>query len=499
MTEEKKDTADVSASVPDILIVGAGFAGLAAADAINQWNQAAKMKDPNAPSISFAVLEASDRAGGRTKTVTQQDVNGQAKEVGFVDVGGQYLGATQTYMAALVERFGIATFDTFLPADKISIFQPREGDDFTLYTGDYPLTSNVVDFISVIESLILMVKTHLADPWNLPDAESLDKTTVEAWALMQACLKGDPYAQELLKLAIRCAFSVEWDQISLLYLLFYGASAGSFRAFENVTRGGDTIRFTYGTASLVDALVGSLPPGSIHFDRVVKAIENGQDGVKLMATHGPENEVWSPKRVIVAMSPRVSINTIQYTPDISKDRRKLAEGMVMGRTIKGFLFYDKPWWRQRFSGYVLSAKGPACWIMDNTWQDPYSGQYQFPSLMTFIAGATVDDARYATKEKRRVALEEQVKALFGSGQAAVAYVEEDWQTSLSAGCPAAVPGLGAIVDFKDAIRKPEENLPVHWAGSEAGLEWVGGYMNGAVQSGMRAASDAIAALLKGAD
>jgi monoamine oxidase len=56
-----------------------------------------------------------------------------------------------------------------------------------------------------------------------------------------------------------------------------------------------------------------------------------------------------------------------------------------------------------------------------------------------------------------------------------------------------VPAIGALVTYKSAIRDPF--MAIHWAGSESGLEWTGGYMNGAVQSGVRAAGEAINAVL----
>jgi monoamine oxidase len=470
----------------DILIVGAGFAGLGAADAIVQYNQCNM-----GPRRSFALIDAADRPGGRTKTVERDS----GKEVGFLDVGGEYLGRGQSYMMDLVSRYNVCTFPTVIPPDKVSVYQ-AENRQLTYFLGNYPLTSNVVGALQVIDALTQSTKATLAEPWNALLAGPLDTVTVKQWG--EQTFPDDIYAKELLQLAIRCAFSVEWDEISMLYLLFYGATAGSFEAFENVTGddGGDRIRFAYGTNELVQKMIASFSGdercAGVHFKQHVRRIEQ-RDGTPIaVATNG--GHVWSAKRVIVAMSPRPSVE-IEYDPPPPK-RRAMAEAMRMGRTIKGFLLYKTPWWRPRYTGYVLSAKGPAAWILDNTWQDPYTGEIKHPSLMTFIAGAFADQVRNDSKEERQKALESQVKDLFQDERALhpIGYVEGDWQTDpLSHGCPAAVPVPGSLVKFRASIREPHE--AVHWAGSESGLEWTGGYMNGAVQSGVRAAGEALNALM----
>jgi len=55
----------------------------------------------------------------------------------------------------------------------------------------------------------------------------------------------------------------------------------------------------------------------------------------------------------------------------------------------------------------------------------------------------------------------------------------------------AVLGPGTLIDFGAALRAPVGR--VHWAGTETSTYW-NGYMDGAVRSGERAASEALAAL-----
>src|SRR5204862_228195 len=55
-------------------------------------------------------------------------------------------------------------------------------------------------------------------------------------------------------------------------------------------------------------------------------------------------------------------------------------------------------------------------------------------------------------------------------------------------CPVGIPDLGTLVAHGPAIRKPVHR--VHWAGTETSTYWMG-YMDGAVRSGERAATEVL--------
>ena len=76
----------------DVCVVGAGFAGLAAA-----W----RLKQAGARVV---VLEASNRVGGRSSTVNLADGT-------FVDWGGQWVGPTQDRFYALIKEMGAEAGD----------------------------------------------------------------------------------------------------------------------------------------------------------------------------------------------------------------------------------------------------------------------------------------------------------------------------------------------------------------------------------------------------
>ena len=74
----------------------------------------------------------------------------------------------------------------------------------------------------------------------------------------------------------------------------------------------------------------------------------------------------------------------------------------------------------------------------------------------------------------------------------LAYVDQDWtQEPWSLGGYVAHMPPGVMTTFGSAIREPSSRI--HWAGTETATEWAG-YLDGALQSGIRAAGEVKVAL-----
>jgi len=89
-----------------------------------------------------------------------------------------------------------------------------------------------------------------------------------------------------------------------------------------------------------------------------------------------------------------------------------------------------------------------------------------------------------------------LQSLAGSfGEAALdplEYFVQDWPGDpWSRGGPVGFAAPGVLLSYGPALRQPIG--PLHWAGTETATYW-NGYMEGAVQSGDRAAQEVMAAL-----
>ena len=79
----------------DVVVVGAGLAGLTAARELTEAG------------LEVRVLEARGRVGGRTLSQSVGEHPGD-----IVEVGGQWLGPTQHEVLSLAQDFGIPTYPT---------------------------------------------------------------------------------------------------------------------------------------------------------------------------------------------------------------------------------------------------------------------------------------------------------------------------------------------------------------------------------------------------
>lgn len=77
----------------DVVVAGAGFAGLSAADALVREG------------LTVRVVEARPRVGGRALTRFLPDGT-------QLDLGGQWIGPAQRHMADLVHRHAVRTYPT---------------------------------------------------------------------------------------------------------------------------------------------------------------------------------------------------------------------------------------------------------------------------------------------------------------------------------------------------------------------------------------------------
>src|ERR1700689_4398303 len=167
----------------DVVIVGAGLAGLTAA------------RDLVRAGRSVLVLEARDRVGGRI--VSQQIGDGKIAEM-----GGQYAGPTQDRILALAADLGIATFPTYDTGRKVLHFNGKRGT----YSGTIPrinplVLADVGRAQARLESLARRVPTDA--PWTARRALDWDGQTFQTWIRRDAASRA---ARMLLTLAAEAGF-----------------------------------------------------------------------------------------------------------------------------------------------------------------------------------------------------------------------------------------------------------------------------------------------------
>ncbi|HEU4323268.1 MAG TPA: flavin monoamine oxidase family protein [Roseiflexaceae bacterium] len=440
------------AEAVDILIVGAGLAGLTAARRLAEAGR------------SVLVLEASGRVGGRTLShPLQNDV---------IDLGGQWVGPTQRRVLALARELGVATFPQHTDGRKILAVNGRH----RTYRGTVPALPPAA--LAELQLALLRIDRAVRQtPPEQPAAlrPGWDGQTVAHW-LRSHLRTAD--AQAVLVGAVRSVFAAEPEELSLLYFLSYVRAAGGIMPLVEVRGGAQQDRLAGGAQQLAQRLADRLGD-NVRLHTPVTAVRQDADSVVVEAG----GALFCGRAALVALPPAVA-GQIRYEPDPPPARAALTDNAPMGAVIKCVVAYPQPFWRAAgFSGDALCDAAPFQLVFDDS---PADGA--FGALVAFILGAAARRWSGRTRGERARAVCNSFAALFGPDAARpLAYLDKDWSAEpWSRGCYAGIMPAGLLSSIGAALRQPFGRI--HWAGTETATVWTG-YMDGAIQSGERAAEE----------
>ncbi|WP_299517911.1 NAD(P)/FAD-dependent oxidoreductase [uncultured Serinicoccus sp.] len=442
----------------DVVVVGAGVAGLTAATELSRAG------------LSVCVLEARDRVGGRLLTDT---IDGA-----MLEVGGQWVSPDQDALIEMVADLGLETYSRYREGDSVYI-----GPDGTrtLFTGDiFPVAREtekvMVDLIARLDEMVAQVDPDR--PWEAPDARALDEISFEAWLREQTT---DQEAVDNLALFIAGAMLTKPPHaFSTLQALLMAASAGSFSHLVDA----DFIldKRVVGGLQKVPLLLAERLGDAVHLGVPVRTLEWGEAGVVARA----EGLTVRARQAILALAP-VLYPRITFDPPLPRLQQQLHQHLSMGFVIKVHAVYDRPFWREQglsgtaFSPYELSHEA-----YDNTNDGDERG-----TLVGFVSDRVADDLFRLSAQERQDRILESLSHYFGpEALDPVVYYESDWGSEeWTRGAYAASFDLGGLHRYGADLRSPVG--PIHFACSDlAGAGYQ--HVDGAIRMG-RLVAEQIAA------
>ncbi|MBZ9657128.1 flavin monoamine oxidase family protein [Phyllobacterium lublinensis] len=337
----------------DVVVVGAGFAGLSAATELQRAG------------VDFVVLEAQDRAGGRVEAANSLG--------GFFDTGGQFLCDDMPEVMALARKHGKTLVET--PARGRAVVLPHESGDIGRGSAG---------------SFALRQQMRHTDP----DDPALESMSVRSWVEQQPA---DPLAREMFLCMIEGLWCQPADRMPIWYLI-----SNDRRITSQVS---ELQYFLHETMfSLADDMARSLP---VVLNAAVKGIETTPAAVLVRTA----TTIHAARQVILAVPP-VMAARIAFNPPLAAETGRALAAWQSGLVIKVMLRYADAFWQQSGSdGSAMWLDPRGIYVCNASHDDGH------PALVMFVAGSTAMEWHRLGPEGIRQAVLAKLAAALGPAAA----------------------------------------------------------------------------------
>jgi monoamine oxidase len=424
-----------------VIVVGAGLSGLTAARELRRRD------------IDVLVLESADRVGGRAMGVTTS--------LGSrLDLGGQWIGADHHRISALAAELGLTQYGMhaeWMPhiidrGRKISLLSPG-----ALSAG------------AALAVVALLSRRGATERWN--------GVTLESW------LRRVPgrTARRILEVIALTSWTADLDRYSIHAMLRMVRMQGGMRTMLSAANGAQDSLLVEGVGAIIDRLADELGPRVLTGQRVA---EIGRDGSGVIVRTA--SRAFRAARVIVTAPPPVA-RRIVHDPPLPAHRHALERDTHMGSVYKAVAVFERPFWRDRARAEFFILDRPGRLVVDST---APGGPGHLCMLASGPEARALDGL--TAEERREILLAPLVPHLGGRIIDPVEWHERAWHLDEHVGGGyVVVPDPGTTAGIMPHAHLPVGN--VHWAGAETASEHPG-YLEGAIQSGERAAREVAAAL-----
>jgi monoamine oxidase len=442
-----------------VVIIGAGLAGLVAGYELTQAGH------------DVTILEAQMRPGGRVLTLREPFSDGLYAEAGAARIPDNH-DVTLHY----VKHFGL-TLVPFYPDKLARVFalqgkriRVQAGTELDLSQVPYELTPEErrLGMPGLVQKYLGAALRAIGDPraadWPTGPAKAYDKTSMAEFLKEQGASHG---AIELLEFPFA---SAEDDPISLLQQLRDMWSEAGERTRYKISGGNDLLPKAF-AAKLKE---------KIHYGSPVVRIEQDTNKVRAIANEAGNHHVFEADRLICTV-PFPVLRKVEVHPAFSEQKRKAIAELSYDPITRVFLQCRSRFWeKDGCNGFGISDLPQEIWHA--TFDQPGTRGLLVSYMFTGVGqrvGSMSEDSRqeFVSHEMEKVH-----PGLLESLEGAVSKV---WPADPWAGGALALPSPGQMTTICVGIEQPEGR--VHFAGEHTS-RWTG-WMQGALQSGLRAAKE----------
>ncbi|MFE7773794.1 flavin monoamine oxidase family protein [Streptomyces sp. NPDC057445] len=434
----------------DVIVLGAGLAGLAAA------------RDLTAGGADVLVVEARDRVGGRVEQTRLPDGR-------LVQLGGEVVGRAHTAYLALAAELGLTLVPSYV-AEPGVIARATPED---VSAGETPHWFGPGD--DAVHRQVTAAFTALAgsvdpdDPWGHPEAAGLDRLSVGDWLRSEGASPAVVRLWEIGQLALADG---SYERTSLLAALRKNAAVpGSDHSGHYDYEDWEGLRVAEGSATVALRMADALGE-RVRLRTPVEAVDvrTGRCTVRLAG-----GETLTAGAVVSAL-PVGPLRSVTVT-GVSDERLASLHRQRHAVAAKFAAAYDTPFWRDSGLNGLSECEG----LLGSTWPQNEG-----------ILSALVPPERYGVllgipQGRRDAELLGDIARLYGDdAHRPLSTFTRMWGTDpwtqgyVTHWTPGDVMAVGPL----HGTHEP----PFYTCGSD---QWVAGYMEGAVRTGRAAAEEAL--------
>ncbi len=425
----------------DVAVIGAGFAGLIAARELGRRGR------------SVTVVEARERLGGRTWLAPFAGVD--------VELGGTFVHWTQPHLWTEITRYGLGIEE--VPAADRTFARTDEGVR-EIAPDEWFRQMKAIDRICHDAAELL------PNPMVIPDGVLAQAADRESVAERIAATGLPPDERAMVESLGAGLASTTCDRTGYLWGYAKAYALAGYSA-EGVFAANGSYTISGGTRALVEAIAADTP-AAVRLGTVVTAVTQ-EDGTVTLSTADGEDVT---ALALVMTLPVNALGSVRFSPELSPVKREAMETGLSGRGVK--------LWAKLAPGFgSVSASAPGSYplsFIESIAGTPDGGQ------VVVCFGPSAEVLPMSDHGAVAAAIE---------GMLPGARVEEigghDWTNDPFSRETWATYAPGTYLRWMPELARMEGRIA--FAGSDIALGW-GSYIDGAIETGLRAAREVEAAL-----
>jgi monoamine oxidase len=430
-----------------VLVAGAGLSGLAAAH------------DLRAMGAEVTVIEARDRIGGRVWTIRDGFTGKQHAEA-----GGDMIDEAQQEIRQLSEELGLKL--TKILRGGFSYVRPdAAGRPQIVGRGSSRGWDRLADALAPLTRRYRLAEQR----WDSPIAADIAKRSVAHW-LDDIDADGELRTTAI---GLRGFFLADPEELSLIALVDQFAT-------NDAPAGAPMYRIEGGNDRLAAALAAPLGD-RLHLNTELVAVSHRGRGIRASVRNGRAVSTITADYLLLTM-PATVLRRIPITPALPAQQHDAMARLKYGHATKTLLQFSHRFWRLPGRSRAFGSPLPfgAVWDGNEEQRGP-------DGILVLLAGGGASDATQAIGAKAGVSgLVHELDWLGSTHRELTAWRQVVWESD-----PWARGGYAYFDPAFDPALRPWLARPfgrLFFAGEHTSVKWQG-YMNGAIESGRRAAEE----------